>query len=303
MVGTDAARTPTRSNFWGPQMKHRELSLLGFWALIVASVFFVSALGKKNHDQPAFRAFAIFEVPGQGYLLMNAAKKRDYQLPGGHVDDADFEAVGVKNDYAELTLVDLVKVARHALLREIREETGLKLEKYLPPSEARSKDKESKQKGKERDGDAPKGSLEYLWDVTEMVREKSKHNHHVPLRFYFHVVLDQEALIVPEEEHSSSPRGDSHSHKASAAQGPEDGDEVGNDEKGSHSGKGSSHGEGSQRSSREMKLHLSSEHKGWRFESNIDRASKDVLHHSGGHSAMALTFYKQLRIKHTMLTE
>lgn len=74
-----------------------------------------------------FRSFIFVIHPDHGYLLLHCTRKKNkpnhFQLPGGHVDDVEFEEAA--RMYPQEPLQQLLHAGRLAGARELFEETGL----------------------------------------------------------------------------------------------------------------------------------------------------------------------------------
>lgn len=83
----------------------------------------------STDPKKAQRAFMLLTVRGKGVLLMAADKSKKggvhYQLPGGRIDPVDYMKLNVTTDPEKLTEYDYVRVGKHAVQREIKEETGI----------------------------------------------------------------------------------------------------------------------------------------------------------------------------------
>jgi 8-oxo-dGTP pyrophosphatase MutT (NUDIX family) len=82
----------------------------------------------QSHD---YRAFCLLIHPTHGAILLHCTRKKKkpphYQLPGGHVDQEEFEAVLKGNKATCCTPQQLFLASRAACAREIYEETSIDL--------------------------------------------------------------------------------------------------------------------------------------------------------------------------------
>lgn len=77
-----------------------------------------SNLSEHLSTSDKVRAFVLARHPRHGLLLLQASKRKKgvhYQIPGGHVDEPEIEAHGLKSG------------CRAAAARELFEETGIDL--------------------------------------------------------------------------------------------------------------------------------------------------------------------------------
>eukprot|EP01055_Gregarina_sp_Pseudo9_P003886 Gregarina_sp_Pseudo_9__3885@NODE_402_length_2918_cov_31_833623_g379_i0_p2_GENE_NODE_402_length_2918_cov_31_833623_g379_i0NODE_402_length_2918_cov_31_833623_g379_i0_p2_ORF_typecomplete_len249_score51_85NUDIX/PF00293_28/6_6e08_NODE_402_length_2918_cov_31_833623_g379_i021722813 len=138
-------------------------------------------MGKSSKHKKAYaqRGFLIAHIQDQGFLLMEAYKPqkgKHAQLPGGRIDEGDFEALGLTTDVEKITLDELVRVGQHAALRELWEETRIDLKGHY-----------------ER--------LQYLPTVTEVVAKKKKElgyveHTHLPRKLYYFLELNKAEFNV-----------------------------------------------------------------------------------------------------------
>lgn len=147
---------------------------------------------RKEHAQ---RAFMITHIEDQGFLLMEAykpSKGRHYQLPGGRIDEADYEALGLPTHPERLTLDEVVRVGQHAAMRELWEETRIDMKQSYERLQFLPTVTDVVAKHKKKSGYL---DLSQLHPKSSRI-ESSPHQEQIPRKLYYYLELAKDEFNV-----------------------------------------------------------------------------------------------------------